>query len=253
MKNITLTLVISVIMEAVKAETHIKGRVDKALDDKAAALAYNEEAGDDTFHERKLYRTMHTSLARLKTIIGDYLDNYANRPADNIVTTVDSDNDAITIRLQVTDRFNTAFSEPLAKLCSKFIEDHMLWLWWGTFNVKQAEFYKVLFEVDINDIMACFNKTAPAVPSTSYTSFITTQMGNTVSVESGEDFTLTYQVSDDCVDDVEAASTNTAIVTVTGKGEKEFYLTAKNTGVAFVRLVSMHDQDITHQVKIIVT
>ena len=253
MKTITLNLVISLIMEAVKTETHIKGRVDKAVDSKAAALAYNEEAGDDTFHERKLFRTMHTALARLKTIVGEHLDSYANRPADNIFTTIDNDNDAITITLHVNDRFNPAFAEPLAKLCSKFIEDHMLFLWWGTFNVKQAEFYKAISEEDVTDIMACFNKTAPAVPNTSYTSFITSQMGDTCRVQAGETFTITYQVSDDCVDDVSAVSLNNGVVEILSKGYREFSLLAKNKGVANVRLFSMHDDDIKHIIKIIVS
>lgn len=253
MKTITLNLVISLIMEAVKAETHIKGRIDKAIDDKASALAYNEEAGDDTYHERKLYRTMHTSLAKLKTIIGDYLDTYANQVADNIVTEVKSDNDAIVITLKVTDRFNEAFAEPLAKLCSKYIEDHMLFLWWGTFNVKQAEFYNSLVKFDEEDILACFTKTAPAVPKTNYTSFIETQMGSTFHALRGETFTVTYQVSDNCVDDVEAQSMNQSVAQVTGKGTKEFYIYAANTGVAQVRLFSRHDDDTEKIIKIIVS
>lgn len=253
MKTITLNLVISLIMEAVKSETHIKGRVDKAVDDKASALAYNEEAGDDTFHERKLFRTMHTSLSKLKTVIGDYVDTYANQSADNIYTVVDKANDSITIRLLVSDRFNEAFAEPLAKLCSKYIEDHMLFLWWGTFNVKQAEFYNTLLQIDEKDILSCFTKTAPAIPTTAYTSFITTQMGDVFHVMKGEIFTVTYQVSDDCVDDVEATSGNNGVVQVLAKGDKDFKIHARNTGMTYVRMYSHHDEDVEHEIKIIVS
>jgi hypothetical protein len=253
MKTITLNLVISLIMESVKGETHIKGRVDKAIDDKASALAYNEEAGDDQFHERKLFRTMHTSLSKLKTVIGDYVDTYANQTADNIFTIVDKDSDSITIRLLVSDRFNEAMAEPLAKLCSKYIEDHMLFLWWGTFNVKQAEFYNTLLQIDEKDILSCFTKTAPAIPKTSYTSFIDTQMGNKFHAVKGETFTVTYQVSDDCVDDVEAISGNNAVAQVLSKGDKDFKIYAANIGVTYVRMYSRHDEDICHEIKIIVS
>ena len=249
MKTITLNLVISLIIEAVKTETHIKGRVDKAVDDKASALAYNEEAGDDEFHERKLYRTLHTSLSRLKTLIGDYVDSSVSRTADNIFTVVNKDSDTITMQLKVSDRFNESFAEPLAKLCSKYIEDHILYLWWGTFNVKQAEFYRSLVQIDEQDILSCFTKTAPSVPSTSYTSFIKTQMGNVIRVEAGETFTVTYQVS---VDDVEAR-VDGSVAEVLSKGDNEFELSAKRAGVCLLHLYSRHDEDVSCTIKISVT
>lgn len=238
MKNIRLTLLVPVIMESVKTETLIKGRVDKATDDKAAALAFNEEAGDDLFHERKLTRTMHTSLSRLLSKIGDYLQNKSALSGEN-ATYIENDG-VVTIELEVSDRFNESFCDPLARLCSKFIEDHMLYLWWGTFNVKQAEFYKTLWQMDLEDILACFAKTAPAVPSFHYTEFIKTQVGHSVFVNEGEDFTLTYQLSDGCLDDIEVRWSNTSILKVKGKGDGEFYFDALHVGVCEVTLYSRH-------------
>ena len=47
MRTIVLNLIPSLIIEAVKGETYLKGKVDKSADERASALAYNEQAGDD--------------------------------------------------------------------------------------------------------------------------------------------------------------------------------------------------------------
>lgn len=259
MKKLSLKLVVSLIMETVKSETLIKGRVDKATDDKAASLAFEEEAGDAEFHERKLLRTLHTSVSRLVSKIGDYVVNVQASSADNVSKTYNSDNDYIELKLLVSDRFNESFLDPLAKLCAKFVEDHMLYLWWGTFNVKQAEFYKTLLALDIEDIQACFTKTSPSVPVTTYTSsididdFIKTQLGSVVRVSQGESFTLTYQVSDGCIDDVEVLTDQSGVISVTEKNDKSFVFNATAKGVGVVRLYSRHDDSIYCDVTFIVT
>lgn len=257
MKKLTLNLAVSLIMEAVKSETLIKGRIDKAVDSKAAELAFNEEAGDEEFHERKLSRTMHTSLSRLMSKIGEYVDERQATGADNVYSVSES-TDTITITLNVSDRFNGSMTEPLAKLCSKFIEDHMLYLWWGTFNVKQAEFYKTIWEIDLEDIKACFTKTAPIVPTVKYaedgeTDFILTQMGSTFPVPKGETFTLTYQLSDGVMDDIEAVSADASIVKVEGKRDKTFmFLAGKTAGTSLVTLYSKHT-DVSHTITVVVS
>ena len=251
MKQVKLTLLKSLIIEAVKGETLIKGRIDKATDDKASALAYQEEAGDEQFHERKLLRTMHTSLSKLKTKIGDYLEGICSSSGDNIFGDIESDNDAIELSILVSDRFNESFLDPLAKLCSKYIEDHMLYLWWGTFNQKQAEFYRVLCQSDLDDIMSCFTKTAPAVPVPTYTDHITTQLGSTYVCYQGDDLTLTYEVSDGCMDDVSIRLGN-GNLQVTGKREKSFVLKALRSGICDAVLYSQHNDAISTEVTIVV-
>lgn len=249
MKSILLSLSESLIIESVKSETLIKGRIDKASDSKAAELAFNEEAGDEEFHERKLHRTMHTSLSRLMSKIGDYVEARYGTSASNVY---DVSEGVIEITLRVSDRFNESLTEPLARLCSKFIEDHMLYLWWGTFNVKQAEFYKSLWMLDLEDISACFTKTAPVVPQVRYTEYINTQLGDTFKVLSGELFSLTYLVSDGVIDDVEAVSSDEGIVTIGGKKGRTFSLRALGMGVADVTLYSKHSS-VEKRVKIIVS
>ena len=45
-KTLSFEILRPVIIDAVKTETHIKGVIDKALDEKAAQAAYNETIGD---------------------------------------------------------------------------------------------------------------------------------------------------------------------------------------------------------------
>lgn len=244
MKHLTLTLVVSLIMESVKGETMLKGRADRAADGKLSKLSFEESAGDEQFHERKLYRTMNTSLSRLKSRIGDYVENVSARSGDNVFSSVSSESDSIVLRLLVSDRFNESFTDDLARLCSKFIEDHMLYLWWGTLNVKQADFYKSLYELDLEDIMSCFAKTAPSIPSAGYTESIDTQMGDTFSARVGESITLTYQVSDGCIDDVEVEIEDPSVAHEARKIGKSFVLRCRNAGVTGLRLYSRHDETV---------
>ena len=250
MKKIQLNLVISLIMESVKGETIIKGKIDKAVDDKASALAFNEEAGNEEFHERKLLRTLHSSVSKLKTKIGDYLEGKFSTSSDNISSEIKGDTDSILITLLVSDRFNESFVDPLAKLCSKYIEDHMLYLWWGTFNQKQADFYKSLLETDLEDILSCFTKTAPEIPSTKFPSHITTQMGSLYECNKGDEITLTYEVSDDVIDDVEISLWD-GNFKVIGKRNQSFILKALSVGVSKAILYSKHNDTVECQITII--
>ena len=47
MKTIRLNIIKSTIIDAIKSETFIKGLADKATDDRASMIAYQEAAGHD--------------------------------------------------------------------------------------------------------------------------------------------------------------------------------------------------------------
>lgn len=239
-------------MESVKGETLIKGRVDKATDDKAAALAYQEEAGDEQFHIRKLYRTMYTSLEELKGVIGDYLDSDTATGGDNVYAEVDDDTDSITLQLSVSERFNNSFVTSLARLCSKYIEDKMLFLWWGTFNIKQAEYYAKLVDSDEKSILRCFTKTAPEVPTTPYTTSIRTDMGDSYRMAKNTEETLTYIIDSVCLDDVEATSDSPYVVSIGERVKNGFKINSHEVGLAAVTLYSRHDEEVSHTVMIAV-
>ena len=251
MKTIKLNLVISLILEAVKAETFIKGNVDKATDSASYQLAYHEEAGDEQFHERKLMRSIYTAAEELKGILGDYVQRQGPTGADNITYEVQKDTDSIVFTLSVSDRFNTAFTTSLARLCSKYIEDKSLMLWWGTFNQTQAQYYATLCATDITSISRCFNKTAPRAPQIPFTKTLTVT-GDTVELVVGESASLTYAIDQGTIDDIEAVTRNHHIATA-DRACDGFVLTGRQPGVTSARLFSLHDDNVSAEITVIVT
>lgn len=154
----TLRLQRSVIIDAVKTDTYIKGVVDKSSDDNASRLAYNESAGDDDHHERKLERTLIASTERLVSEISDMLSGSSSVSSDF------TDSKTIVIKVDVDSRFNSSFANSLSRLCSEYITDSMLELWWGTINQNQSQFYQTLCITTLISIRKCFNKLAPTAP-----------------------------------------------------------------------------------------
>lgn len=94
MKTIQLTILRSTIIDAVKSETLITSNADRAADEKATRLAYQEAIGDDDFVERKLERDMLTAAEELKTFFSDYVMQSKQSTADNAVMLDMSDNAA---------------------------------------------------------------------------------------------------------------------------------------------------------------
>ena len=85
MKTITLNILRSVVMDGVKIDTHIRGLIDKSADEKATSLAYQETAGDEDEHERKLFASMVSAAESLSTIFSDYLGYKQQSNGDNSV------------------------------------------------------------------------------------------------------------------------------------------------------------------------
>lgn len=245
--QIRLNLVKSLIIEAVKAETYIKGEIDKASAQGTNKFAYNEQAGDDEYHERKLIRTMNTALGELKGLLSNYLNNSGDNIADNITSGTDAnDNDVIFIELNVSDRFNKAYSDPLAKLCSKYIEDKMLVLWWGAINQNQAAFYNTLVASDVDSIEKCFNKTAPAAPKTGYTTSIQGE-GQTIDVAVGESYDYEYTIDDGCVDDIAFETINSFVEVYWVKpGRLRIKRISEGDDVTMVSLYSTHNNSVAY-------
>lgn len=158
-KTLTLSIQRSVIIDAVKIETHIKSTIDKSVDGNSAQLSYNESAGDDEFHERKLSRTLIASAERLVAEISDMLSGNSKVESDF------SASDKVTIKVDVDSRFNYSFSNTLSRMCSEFIESEMLVLWWGPINPNQAQFYAGISATTLTGIRKCFNKLAPTAPA----------------------------------------------------------------------------------------
>ena len=246
---IKLSLFKPKILESVKNETFLRGQIDKAADEKAITVAYHEQAGDDLYQERILDRGFYTYLAELKTFLTDYVSNSGYTTADNITDT--EQDGVVTLMLEVGDRFNQAYTDPLAKLSSKYIEEGMLVDWWKPVNEKQAALYLQFQERDLAAIKRCFNKTAPAAPTVPYTTQLTTT-GSAIELEVGEEHTVTYTISDGAIDDIECRVADTVLI-VLGRTHEGFTVRALQRGHTTIELYSRHNTALTRQLHVYIT
>ena len=253
MQLVRLHIITSLIIEAVKGETFIRGAVVKASDDKTNAMVYQSQAGDETVHERKLKRTLYTATEELKTYLSDYLDiiGYANAD-NNIESTIDEEAETLDISLIVSDRFNKSYTDSLARLCSRFIEDSMIISWFLTVDPNQAQVYRLSLETTKTAIQRCFNKLPPNLPPIPYPYSITLDVSSW-STEPNHRKKVTYTIGDDAIDDVQAKSSDTSIATVMRTGAKIFSIYSHLAGTATITIYSKHKEDIHATVNVTVT
>lgn len=247
---IKLTLNKPLIIEAVKNETFHRGQIDKAADEKAITLAYHEQAGDDAYQERLISRGLYTAVEELKTWLTDYLVTSGLTAADNSIDScIDGDN--IVVQLMVSDRFNKAYTQSLARLSSKYIEESILVDWWKPINEKQSALYAQFVERDLAAIKRCFNKTAPQAPSVPYTTELRIT-GSVIELEIGEEATVTYELSDGAIDDIEIRIEDGTLVGG-GRSEEGFTVIGKQRGHTYITLYSRHNPDLEQVVHVYVT
>lgn len=165
-KTITLSLKKSLILEAVKADTYQSGQVDKADDPvKNAALAYNEQAGDETFHERKLLRYLRSGLARFAAAMNEFVDSNNG----SVTYTLTDTSDDISIQVVVSDRYNNGLAQPLSSFAEEYISYTMDHMWWQSIKPSLAKDFYGYAQDTLTQIRLCLAKTAPASSSSSYT------------------------------------------------------------------------------------
>jgi hypothetical protein len=247
--TITLTLLKPLIIESVKNETFQKGKFDKAVDQKAISMAYVEQAGNESYHERILERTLYTSLEELKTHLSDYLSSDGGTTADNITSS--EEGDQIIITLVVGDRFNHGYTDSLAKLSSKYVEECMLMDWWRPINEKQSLLYANFVERDLAAIKRCFNKTAPVAPTYQYTTSLEVE-ASSIDIGVGEEATVTYIISGGAIDDIEIRIEDRQICGA-GRSREGFTIVGRQLGHTYVQLYSRHDESITETIHVYVT
>ena len=252
MQLVKLHIITSLIIEAVKAETYIRGAVIKASDDKTNAMVYQSQAGDETVHERKLKRTLYSATEELKTYLTDYLDIIGYSSADNnIESTIDETAETLDIDIIVSDRFNKSYTDALARLCSRFIEDSMIIAWFRTVDPNQAQVYMGALETTKMAIQRCFNKLPPNLPPIPYPYEITIDALEWTT-EPNHRKKITYSITDDAIDDVEAVSSNTAVASVQRTGSNIFSIYSHLAGTATVTIYSKHKEDIQATVAVTV-
>lgn len=261
--EIKLNLIIPVIVEAVKAETYIKGTIDRASgnDQHASnAVAFHETAGDEEVHERKIMRGIYTSSDKLCSFIQDYLAESNNTIGDNAIVNVNETTGVIELKISLTNRFRKPNSNSLARLCSKFIEDQTLVWWWGAIgNANQIQFYQAMLTEDKDAILRLFIKTAPTAVEVPYTSevSITDSDGDAIastgiSIDANDSFTIKYELDENVLDDIEVISDN-GNVTISRLDNHQIKITGKRNGVSNVTLYSIHDETVYASVKVTVT
>lgn len=253
--KVELKLVLSLILEAVKAETHLKARMDRSAGDNQSvsnAVAYHEDAGDEEVHERKLLRGIYTSVDKLRSYITDYMSDLGVAVSDNnIQSEINSDNDTITITLDVTDRFNVANNDALARYCSKYVEDNTLVLWWGAINQSQMQYYQALLADDLAAIQRLFTKRASHTPIPTYTHTLTLSAG-VVNVYLGESETISYEIDDNALDDIKAKVTGCNIARVEGVGNGVLSVSGLRVGRTTLIVESRHNSEARKEIAVMV-
>ena len=159
MKTINLTLLRSVIIDEVKIDSHIKGLIAKATDENASSVAYQQTAGDEDEHERKLLASLVSNAESLATIFSDYLGYKQNDNGDNSVIVDFADTDKILYTLYVSDRFNENYTSSLAHLSSSYLSLKILTDWYENIDPKQSDIYQNSASRKLIDIKRrCFDK-----------------------------------------------------------------------------------------------
>lgn len=168
-KTLTLNLNKKLIIESVKADTYITGAIDKSADGvKNAALAYNEQAGDDLYHERKLVRTLGEAVGALEAQFAEFIDTSVENGLSDTLAQADTHDGAFTITIVVSDRYNNGLAYPLAQLSQGYIINKMLYYWWQSIRPALAKDYLAFSAESLTNIRMSLAKTAPAVSSANY-------------------------------------------------------------------------------------
>lgn len=165
-KTITLALKKSLIIEAAKADTYLSGQVDKSADPvKNAGLAYNEQAGDETYQERKLVRFLRSGLAKFAAVMNEFVDSEAG----SIDYTLADNTDDINITIVVSSRYNAGQAKPLSSIAEEYITYIVDYMWWQSIKPALAKDYLSYAQEALTFIRLCLAKTAPQASQSSYT------------------------------------------------------------------------------------
>ena len=161
------------ILQRVKAKTSRKARADRAAakeNSDSVRYSHNEEAGGDTDSNFLLLSSLRTALGRFKSVVADYVIATEGTPtADNIHDNLNNTTvDVFTVTMEVSERFNEAFTQPLADHASDYIECQMLYDWYLPFAPDVAKNMAAAAAAVQVEISQCFIKTRPKVPTYKY-------------------------------------------------------------------------------------
>lgn len=242
------------ILQAAKDETYLSGRVALLPDGSNSEYVYNMQAGDEEVHQSKLLRSIRHALDSLKGIFGKYVNDDGSSTGDNITDTFSGSSDYFDIVLDVSERFNTSYTDALAGLSSQYITNYVIGSWWSATNPALSKPYYDEASINQMHINRCFVKRAPSRPVYKYPKSISCAVG-TGDFVLGEEVALPYTVTGDagvvCVDDVLVESSNPLYVKVGGtRGHYtgELLVSIPSGESVSVTLYSRHDPDIKYDI-----
>jgi hypothetical protein len=155
MATLTITVSKAAVVEAVKGDTYITSSVDRGIDAvKNAGVAYNEAAGDDTHHEKKIERLIKGAVSKFAAELSEFVDTASG----NITATIGTD---ITITMTVTSRYQSGLANPLSGIAQDYIVNMSLYGWWMSIKPEMAKNFAALAQDALIYVKKCFAKTAP--------------------------------------------------------------------------------------------
>lgn len=155
MATLTITVPKAAVVEAVKGDTYITSSVDRGIDAvKNAGVAYNEAAGDDTHHEKKIERLIKGAVSKFAAELSEFVDTASG----NITATIGTD---ITITMTVTSRYQSGLANPLSGIAQDYIVNMSLYGWWMSIKPEMAKNFAALAQDALIYVKKCFAKTAP--------------------------------------------------------------------------------------------
>lgn len=277
------------ILQRVKAKTSRKSRADVASTKEntdTVRYAHNEEAGGDPDSEFLLLSSLRTALGRFKSVVATYvIATEGALTADNIHDSLnDRTVDVFSVTMEVSERFNQAFTQPLTDHASDYIECQMLYDWYLPFAPEVAKNFAAAAAAVQMEISHCFIKTRPKVPTYKYPSeiiirypiipdydgypgYITPENKDTIQPEMlfanpwiigiGQETEISYTLRsehDDFkpLDDIIVRCDNAHICGFGLKGGK-WCCWGRNAGYTVVTLYSRHDDSVFAQFAIRVT
>ena len=155
MGTLTITIPKAAVVEAVKGDTYITSSVDRGADSvKNAGVAYNEAAGDDTYHDKKIDRLIKGAVSKFAAELSEFVDTASGSITVNISTN-------ITITMTVTGRYNSGLAGPLSGIAQDYIVNMAIYGWWMSIKPELAKNFAALATDALVYVHKCFAKTAP--------------------------------------------------------------------------------------------
>lgn len=155
MGTLTITIPKAAVVEAVKGDTYITSSVDRGADSvKNAGVAYNEAAGDDTYHDKKIDRLIKGAVSKFAAELAEFVDTASG----SITVAIGTD---ITITMTVTSRYNSGLAGPLSGIAQDYIVNMAIYGWWMSIKPELAKNFAALATDALIYVRKCFAKAAP--------------------------------------------------------------------------------------------